>query len=87
MTRKFLTIFLLLSFLLPGLLLAQTHILKANGTMEKIKKEDREAITTAPRPLVPYSINKAKTQNPDQILATADTMTYRDFGAWASPQT
>ncbi len=82
MTRKFFTIFLLLSFLLPGLLLAQSHILKADGSMEKITQKRGEAIQIAPRPLLPYNINQSKSKDPNQILATVDTLTYRDFGVW-----
>jgi len=82
MTRKFLTIFILFSLLLPGLLLAQSHILKADGSLEQVKKNNREALMTDPMPNLKKSFNRAKLNNPDQILATVDTMTYTDFGVW-----
>jgi hypothetical protein len=85
MTRKFFTVFLLMAFLLPGLLLAQSHLLKADGSMQKITNKTNEAIEVEPLPLLPYRISDAKSKNLNQVTAaTADTMTYRDFGVWNS---
>jgi hypothetical protein len=79
MTRKFLTILLLFSFLLPGLLLAQSHILKANGTLKKV---DSEALRIPAEQLYKYQINQKKSSNLDHITASADTLKYTDFGTW-----
>jgi hypothetical protein len=79
MTRKFLTILLLFSFLLPGLLLAQNAVLKANGTLEEV---DAEALKISPKDLYFMQMNQKKGSNLDHITATADTLKYTNLGTW-----
>ena len=86
MTRKFLTILLLFSFLLPGLLLAQNQILRADGSLQPLNDTDREAIKITKLDLLQKDHNQSKSKNFPfhQILGTADTLSYTNLGSWGT---